>query len=660
MLFNILPYKKHIATLGFSILFGFFLLPKLSFGQLSAEKFKVFADSLINVNHTSFSDLDYAASRNKYDTINMRIFEQKSKLKNYIHGEVFANIMIANQYRNKSKFKESKALLNKAVTLSKDNDLVEFEVVALNMIGVALRRQDVIKDALFYHQEALALAEAQKNRTKSIKRSIAVCRNSMGNIYLSLKEHKLALNEFNQALIIEEEAKNKRGLAINYHNIGAIYEEQGDLDKALKNFETSLSYNEEINSNTGRIICNCSIGGIYLKQNKPEAALKIIQPTIALAEKKQDQFYIAWAYNTLGWAQNELGQLAQATKSLQKALDVATKYDLKSAIAEANFHLSDLHANLNNPKLALELYKKANKLDQTIRNEKNSQYVHTLRSRYENEKKNNQITSLANQRDIYKLKIDQNRKTGLFILLGLFLIGGALFLIYRQRQLKSEKKILTLEQDMLRSQMNPHFIFNSLNSIKLYIINNEKENAVYYLNKFSKLIRKILVASNEKVISLKDELETMDLYMNIENIRFSNEIDYTSKANEDINLEAIKVPSLVLQPFLENALWHGLSSKKGEKTIQLSVLQTKEDFVTITIVDNGIGRKASEAIQKNKLLKRKSVGIEITKQRLENFSKNYTNSFNLNVEDLYNGKDALGTKVTIDIPTSLIQKLKTA
>src|SRR5690606_5214405 len=132
--------------------------------------------------------------------------------------------------------------------------------------------------------------------------------------------------------------------------------------------------------------------------------------------------------------------------------------------------------------------------------------------------------------------------------------------------------------------MNPHFIFNSLNSIKLYIINNEKENAVYYLNKFSKFIRKILVASTEKENSLADELDTMKLYMNIENIRFSNEIHFEIHIEDSINTARIKVPSMILQPFLENALWHGLSSKEDDdKKITLNVYQTNEDFVTISI-----------------------------------------------------------------------------
>ncbi len=115
--------------------------------------------------------------------------------------------------------------------------------------------------------------------------------------------------------------------------------------------------------------------------------------------------------------------------------------------------------------------------------------------------------------------------------------------------------------------MNPHFIFNSLNSIKRDIINNERKNAVYYLNKFSKLIRKLLMPSKEKETSLNDELETMKLYMTIANIRFSNKIAFNIDGHASINTEVTKVPSLVLQPFLENGLWHGLSSKSENKKI---------------------------------------------------------------------------------------------
>ena len=659
MIPDIFPYKKKSATLALIILIAVLLKPQQVISQNNG--FSKFADSLIKVRHIHFEAIDYAVYKNKYDTLKMQEFLQKSKEKNYLQGEVFANIMLGNQYRNKSLFEKSILYLNNALDIAKENNLIEFEVVSLNMLGVVDRRQDNIKSALDYHHEALSLAEKQIVQTEGLKKSIAVSHNSMGNIYLSIKQYDLALDEFNKSLAIEKELQNKLGLAINYHNIGAIYEANEELDRALTNYEISLQYNEEIDSDIGRIICKNSIGGIYVKQGKPEEALSVIMPTIALAEEKQDQFYIASAYLKLGWAQIQLNQLKEAQKNLEKGLDVAETYNLKASISEANFQLSHLNERKGNTKLALEQYQKAVDLDQTITSEKNSQYVNTLRFQYEAEKKNNQIQSLAIENEMVKLRLERNKKSIIFILIGLGLLAAGLLSFYRQKRLKSEKKILTLEQEMLRSQMNPHFIFNSLNSIKLYIINNEKENAVYYLNKFSKLIRKILVASTEKEISIGEELETMALYMNIENIRFSNEINFKITVDDDVNKETIKVPSLVLQPFLENALWHGLSSStQKNKSIFLNVFKIKSNYITITITDNGIGRTASSDIKENKLLKRKSVGIELTKQRLENFSKNYTNTYKLSIEDLYENNNPSGTKITIEIPTKEIHKLKTA
>lgn len=628
--------------------------------QHDKSNFNAFADSIIKVNHKSYNDLEYAIYKNKYDTTKMKTFLQKSIAAKYTEGEVFANIALGIQFRNKSLFKKAQSALTTALDSARAHKIIEYEIVSLNMLGVVARRQDLIRPALDYHQEALALAESQPKKTKNLRKSIAVSHNSMGNIYLSIRQYDHALKEFKKSLAIEVETNNILGLAINHHNIGAVYEAHNKLDDALDSYFKSLEYNERINSDIGRIICKNSIGGIYVKQNNPEAALEIIEPTIPLAEKIGDQFYIASAYIMLGWAQNQLGETTSAKNNLENGLAVAERYNLTSAAGSANKELSALNEKLGNTALALKQYQQAMDVEQSIINRENAQYVNSMRSEYETEKKNNQIIFLAKQNELANLKIERNQKTALAIMVTLFILAAGAFFFYRHRRLKSEKKILTLEQDMLRSQMNPHFIFNSLNSIKLYIINNEKENAVYYLNKFSKLIRKILIASTEKEISLAEELETMDLYMNIENIRFSNSINYTHSVDDNINTESIKVPSLVLQPFLENALWHGVSSKKEDKIITIHISKNTSAFVSITITDNGIGRIASAKIKKGKLLKRKSVGIALTKQRLEHFSKNYSNNYRLTIEDLYNNSQAIGTKVTIDIPIKKIHDLKSA
>lgn len=213
-----------------------------------------------------------------------------------------------------------------------------------------------------------------------------------------------------------------------------------------------------------------------------------------------------------------------------------------------------------------------------------------------------------------------------------------------------DKEIAELKMASLRSQMNPHFIFNSLNAIKLYIIDNDKEKAIYYLNKFSKLIRKILAATREKEMSLADEIETTKLYSDIENIRFDNEIDIRFDVDPNLNVNTIKIPSLILQPFIENAIWHGLSAKKENKRMTIKMESKGSTHLKITIADNGVGRKKSAEIKNKKIHKRESVGIKITEERLRNFCIDYQNFCSLNFKDLYDGELPIGTEVILMIP----------
>lgn len=213
-----------------------------------------------------------------------------------------------------------------------------------------------------------------------------------------------------------------------------------------------------------------------------------------------------------------------------------------------------------------------------------------------------------------------------------------------------EKEMAELKITALKSQMNPHFIFNSLNSIKLYIIDNDKDNAVYYLNKFSKLIRKILSSTRERTVSLAEEIEILELYVNIENIRFENKINLDIKTDPNLNAETIQIPSLIFQPFVENAIWHGLPSVEGEKNIFINVERDCK-FLKVVIEDNGIGRKKAAELKGKKVHKNKSVGINLTRERLKNFSKELSQDFSVEIEDKYDTQEKpSGTKVILNIP----------
>ncbi|WP_231743078.1 tetratricopeptide repeat protein [Winogradskyella endarachnes] len=585
----------------------------------------------------------------------MRQLLSNSKAQSYHEVSCYALNALGTINRNISNYNSSIRYHTEAKKYADLANNIELEIISLNMIGVAYRRMDVIKPALDYHTEALKLAYTIPNPTPTIRRSIAVSQNSIGNIYMALKQYDIAITQFKKSLKLEKEDNNLLGLAINHHNIGYAEEAKGNLKDALFNYKKSLEHNNTINSDIGRVICYNSIGAVYLKQKKFKEAEPIIREALNKALNLDDQFYITSSYLNLGSLEYELNEIELAEKHLKKALNIASSYNLKSSVADASKLLSKINEKNENFDIALDFYQKAVEIENTILTEQNLQYVNDIVIEYESENKNNQIKALALENEAVRLRLERNKNILLFTSLLLVIIGTILFIMNRTKALKRDKHILTLEQDMLRSQMNPHFIFNSLNSIKLYIINNEKENAVYYLNKFSKLIRKILMASKEKETSLEDELETMKLYMNIENIRFSNEIDFQINVDPSINTEVTKIPSLVLQPFLENSLWHGLSSKADNKKIELNVIKKSEKYIIVEIIDNGIGRVASQKIKEQKKLQRNSVGIDITKARLANFSLSFKDSYSLRIEDLYTDDKPSGTKISLLIPT---QKLK--
>ena len=608
-------------------------------------------DEILFTRTTSYTELESLFKDFKNDSIKMKQLNERVVEASYFEAESYALNALGVIYRNISKYDKAIDYHEYAEEVATYCQNLELKVLSLNMLGVVYRRMDLVSSALDYHSQALEFARTANQITEQLELSIAVSLNSMGNIYLVLKQYDLAIEQFNKSLEIENKSDNKLGLAINYQNIGYAKEAKGLLNEALVDYQASLRYNEEINSDIGRVICFNSIGKIYIKQKKYDEALTLLQDALAKALKIEDQYYIATSYTNLGWLETLTNKEDLAEQHLKKAIEISDNYNLLTSKIEALQYLSKNYANKGVYDLALRDYKIADSLEQTINNQRNLSYINDLIIKYESESKTNTIKALANENELVKSRLEKNRLSLLLSLLAIVLVTVLLFIFNRQQQITQEKKILTLEQNMLKSQMNPHFIFNSLNSIKLYIINNEKENAVYYLNKFAKLIRKILVASNEKDISLADELETMKLYMNIENIRFSNEIDFKINMDENINPENIRVPSLILQPFLENSLWHGLSSKTDDKRIELDIKKDADDYITISITDNGVGRKVSHERKLNKTLKRDSVGIEITKERLFNFSKRFARMYDLKIEDLFDNQNkAAGTKVILNIP----------
>lgn len=230
-----------------------------------------------------------------------------------------------------------------------------------------------------------------------------------------------------------------------------------------------------------------------------------------------------------------------------------------------------------------------------------------------------------------------------------------------QKGLEDEfnKRLLQIEMRALRAQMNPHFIFNVLNSIKLYMVQNDAKTAANYLTKFSKLIRLILNNSQSQMIMLEDELKALKLYIEIENFRFNNKFDYKIEIANNIDEEFVELPPLILQPYVENAIWHGLLHKKDERgllQIKIELLEKDtEEMLLFTIEDNGIGREKAAEMKSNTARKaqHKSVGMDLTRDRIEMTNQFYGINATVKIVDLEkeNG-DAAGTKVVLTLPVT--------
>lgn len=243
-------------------------------------------------------------------------------------------------------------------------------------------------------------------------------------------------------------------------------------------------------------------------------------------------------------------------------------------------------------------------------------------------------------------------QTWWFILLCTTFSLCAIYYLYRNKieTLKQEsqikEKIANLEMTALRSQMNPHFIFNSLNTVRYFVISDQKDKAKDYLSKFSKLLRTILTYSKENTISLSNEIDAIKLYLDVELGRFESNFFYSINIDEEIEVDSIQIPPLLLQPYIENAIIHGLrNSEKNEKTLKIDILQKDDNLIAILIEDNGIGREKSGELNNTKRESiHQSLGSEITNQRIEVYNQHYQSKIKVSTTDL-----ATGTLVEITI-----------
>lgn len=350
----------------------------------------------------------------------------------------------------------------------------------------------------------------------------------------------------------------------------------------------------------------------------------------------------------------------EAIPFLEKSIVEADFEDDLLVQKDATRKLSEVYEYKGDFNLALETYQDYVALVDTLYVRKEQEISSAIRFNREIASTQNRITGLEQERELSQSKYDlaltqkelseesyKNQRWVIYSLLcGLVLMALASFFFYRSnQQQKLANNLLALKS--LRSQMNPHFIFNALNSVNNFIAKSDERSANRYLSEFSTLMRSVLENSEEDFIPLTKELSLLELYMKLEHSRFPDKFDYRITIDENLDIPSFKIPPMLLQPYIENAIWHGLRYKEEKGLLEVNVLSKGENLLEISISDDGIGRKKSTELKTQHQKKQQSKGMGNIRQRVAILNEMHKNKVVVNISDL--NKDGSGTKVVFTL-----------
>ncbi|WP_298777485.1 histidine kinase [uncultured Polaribacter sp.] len=517
------------------------------------------------------------------------------------------------------------------------------------------------KALISYHQ---LIKINDKEALRKVRRVLAKLDRFNLNIDKSIKEYNL---------LISETSKNKPSLELGgyYLDIAntCMYLKNDKLyEKTKKYLDLALTVFEKLNNKTGKAMAY-SIGARRFKLllfnkgdktnfNKTEASIKKAITIFKELDQVNNEAYALYTYGTLF---SIYGDHKSAIPYYKSALKKYKKIGELYFSMKISQHLFVSYSILNENKLAIDINQKYIKLKDSIFNIKKRKFIADSEVKF-------QVEKIKSEKKIAELNNNRTRS----ILIGsiiIFILFILLLLFYfeklktkrkiefvklelkeTQKRLEVEKLYNDSELKVLKSQMNPHFIFNALNSIQDYIILNEKKLARQYLIKFSKLIRIYLEQSQKSVISLSEEIKALTLYLELEKDRFNDDFTFNVSIDDTLDLDNVSIPSLFLQPYVENALKHGLLHKKDNKRLSISFQkETSFNLLICTIKDNGIGREASLEINKKRNRFHNSFATSANQKRIDLLNQINANFLNLEINDLFENEIASGTEVVVKI-----------
>ncbi len=483
----------------------------------------------------------------------------------------------------------------------------------------------------------------------------------LGDTYVAIKKYDLAIETYKKGLAVAQKHLIAPKVTDLNSKIAQAYNASGKTDKAKNYFENSLNLASKENKTralkekiTVADFQNTNMGYVDEIELRKEALKDIediekdsvIDNESALTSQKQN-YKIGNAY----FMQKDY---ANAIPYLQKSISEASKKEDLIVQKDATRKLSDVYYDAGDYQKALLAYQEYTEVVDQLYIKKEQELSQAARFNRNIAEKQNRILSLENDRQLsqsqYQLTTERNKSQQLIIY---SLIGGLLLLLvtayFMYKYIKQQRlanNLLALKS--LRSQMNPHFIFNALNSVNSFIASNDERTANKYLSDFSQLMRAVLENSDEDFIPLSKEIELLELYAKLEHFRFKDKFDYDITVDKSINIEEFQIPPMLLQPYIENAVWHGLRYKTEKGQLSINIAKKSEDEITITIADDGIGRARSKALKTENQKKQNSKGMGNIKKRVAILNEMYKDKVDVFVDDFQATEDS-GTKVVVTL-----------
>lgn len=523
-------------------------------------------------------------------------------------------------------------------------------------IGECEKESQNYRRAISYFTKAKYIAQKGGVVNEQVFLSI-----ELGGVYSKIKQYDKAKLNFEWAVECAEVNYFKSFQIEALMGLGELYSQEKEYDKAKAFFIEAQTIATAINSSK---FINSSYEALTELYRKQDSLLKVL-----------DVQTEAYAYNvSIGLSDkvllnstqiaSDFTQTNQANKAITVLNDNSYLLNSNGALPERKLEylsvLKEVYSSQGNVLKLNETQKEYDSLLTTfLTDEENKQKVTLKKTELINYTQNKilllekdrelnekTILLLRKEQDLKSQTIERQQTITIVLVLGIIVvIVLSLFLYRNNKQKQRSNELLRLKS--LRNQMNPHFIFNSLNSVNSFIASKDERSANKYLTEFSKLMRNVLEYSQEDLIPLSKEIEILELYMGLEHFRFKDNFEFSITIDKRINREEWLVPPMLIQPFLENAIWHGLRYKKEKGSLDLSFVK-KESFIEVLIVDNGIGRSKSIAGKTINQKKMKSTGINNAKNRLEIIKSVFRKNIEVSIDDL-NSQTKEGTVVSLKI-----------